>query len=540
MRQFEMRPNKLITIIFLLSPFFIYGQIPPSFASASFECEVYLDIYNGLYDWSTNTAYSGGQLLGSGEKYDKGAVTVANINDTDGDLIDDASDDVVEASAVGRNEVDLMKLVIRRKGDPVSGNVILELVKGNVRLWRSPDKTDELVLSGGKVTYAIADLNITLYVEAVNISQALRDIEFHLHRDDKVVDKVRATGVYTTFERSWSDNTTTPLLNTSGAGNLPTCNHPLAKRFNSIWKPFDSDQRYGFGQLQNHDSNNDGVADKNLYLGGRILFEFKVYPENAETLVTFDLARQKKVRGYKMEYGESTISPFVTIDFPEEMMQDNEKPNDSVNNSTMEDREPNQGLIYSGDRPATALNNKANDEKAAFKINKITFREYVRVYVEGGPTTPNDFAQNVEGSRASEWVEWHCVYYVKKADALGDYEEDNEEGSINSSARRITKGNGTITLGTTSVDMTEAYTVFHTPISNQWLLLDSQAANPVIIDPDAGGNSWTINTNGLNVVIQQGSTPFEENDAFFFNTFKTESDKINAVGLGMFDVLTSP
>lgn len=63
-----------------------YSQTLSSSKAAGFECEIVIDIYNGLKDWSTGVPYSGGQLLMEDKKKTQGAVTVANFNNTDGDL----------------------------------------------------------------------------------------------------------------------------------------------------------------------------------------------------------------------------------------------------------------------------------------------------------------------------------------------------------------------------------------------------------------------------------------------------------------------
>lgn len=52
---------------------------------ANFVCDIVLDIYDGFYDWVAGTSYSGsGKPLDSVKKLNPGAVTVANLNDTNG------------------------------------------------------------------------------------------------------------------------------------------------------------------------------------------------------------------------------------------------------------------------------------------------------------------------------------------------------------------------------------------------------------------------------------------------------------------------
>jgi hypothetical protein len=80
-----------------------------------------LVIHNGLKDWVTGTSYSGGQNLEEDEEETTGAVTVANLNNTDGDFdaggneivdVDETDVSVAGMNPPGRNEIDLMKLVV--------------------------------------------------------------------------------------------------------------------------------------------------------------------------------------------------------------------------------------------------------------------------------------------------------------------------------------------------------------------------------------------------------------------------------------------
>lgn len=117
---------------------FAKSPLPPKkVTTANFECEIILDIYNGLYDWvDEEREWSGGQLLANWAKITPGAVTVANLNDTDGDSIPDKDDNEVLASSIGRDEIDLMKLVVRKKNpaSTLSGNVTLRKISGTVKL----------------------------------------------------------------------------------------------------------------------------------------------------------------------------------------------------------------------------------------------------------------------------------------------------------------------------------------------------------------------------------------------------------------------
>ena len=126
----------------------IQAQSPPErTAPGNFECEIVLDIYDGFYDWVDGISYSGsGSPKDVNQKITPGAMTVANLNDTNGSGMGngnsgvDASENQVLATAVGRNEIDLMKLVLRKKeaSASLSGNITLTKVSGAVRLWSTP------------------------------------------------------------------------------------------------------------------------------------------------------------------------------------------------------------------------------------------------------------------------------------------------------------------------------------------------------------------------------------------------------------------
>lgn len=521
-----------LSLLFVI-PFSIYAQ--PDL-TASFECEVSLDIYNGIYDWEAGQSYSGGNKLGSGNKFDKGAVTIANLNDTDGDGIVDVDDDDVVASSIGRNEVDLIKLVIKKQGNDATGNVILRKISGNVRLWESPTKGSSINLDiNGEVSYPISELEKTIYIEAIEASSNLRDIEFHLFYNGELKDKVRATAVWVTRTREWRENTVTPIPNTS---DLPNCNgHHLRKSLNERWIS-ENQQRYGFGGFYTGQVAGDNSA-LNKRIGGRILFEFFISPLGAEELVKFDVTRQKKVRGYKMKLFSNTFEQFANIDFPYEEDLDNEKPNDDTNHNTDEDNIPSEQLIYSADIPSNQLL-EPND--VAFVVNKIAFHEFVRVLL----FDPPQHDELVRGSRASNVTDWHCVYYTKRGEDGGKLIEDNIDASAsiplrNNFSGAVTPmvGNGSISITVNPTANTESYTLMFSPVTDEWVLLDliGQGGTFPI---DASGETWTIINSNLNIVITKGTIPFEENDTFIFNTFNTGSTKINEINIGSFDVTTTP
>ncbi|MCB0530433.1 MAG: hypothetical protein KDC65_18270, partial [Saprospiraceae bacterium] len=236
-----------------------YAQTPTS-KTTGFECEVVIDIYNGLKDWATGHAYSGGQLLTGDDKKTVGAVTVANMNNTDADFnpdgtdIVDSGDDMVAVSpgtTMGRNEIDLMKIVIRKRDPgmplPGSGNIIFK-VPSSVRLWAKPTKEVMVMIpSSGEITITPAELATekVYYVEAITPSSMIRDIKFEIEYNSHT-DYALATAVWVDINPStqvWSSNTTVPVLGVD----LPNVDNIWMKEsVNNSWISA-SGQRYGFG-----------------------------------------------------------------------------------------------------------------------------------------------------------------------------------------------------------------------------------------------------------------------------------------------------
>lgn len=552
-----MKKLKLIicTIILLLTGT-AYSQVPSSSKSASFECEVVLDIYNGLKDWSTGRAYSGGQLLTEDKKKTLGAVTVVNSNDTDGDDIgdsDDASVSVSTGTTVGRNEIDLIKIVIRKRtpGAPLSGSGDITLqVPDNVRIWKKPTKEEEVSVTAGEIHVKAVELPITFFAEATAPSPSLRSMKFVVEYNNNS-DFALATAVWVKISPSsqvWFSNSSTPVLGVD----LPRADKERFKyAVNTSWISV-SGQRYGYGsfysgQPQQNSTGTQpphpltsllpGIQDKEI--GGRILFEYNIQPQGSEELVNFDCARQKKARPYRFNDFEDNLVPVMrVIDFPFERGEDNEKANDDGNNISDEDQYPTEGFIYSADRPGNNMIEPESKE-IGFKVNKITFIEYIRLQVKSGTVVPGN---NLVGSRCSGKVEWHCVYYLRRSTTDRKLLADNNMTSA-SEPNRTTVGNGIAKVSVTSISPSSAYTIMFTkgndqadPKDDQFILLNTSGDGEVAT---RNGSNWNLNFNGLTVNISEGTIPFEEDDTFIFNVFNSTS-KINMIGLGEFDVTSQP
>ena len=137
-----------------------YDETPLRDNSGLFKCEdrvkltvlkVDMDIANG----------QGGSLIDEDNEETPGAFTVANLNDTDGDGTVDKDDSDVSATANGRDEVDLMMLVLRKPEPDLGDKVKFKVVSGDVKIWEESKKVTEVSLTGGTVEFNTTDLDKT-------------------------------------------------------------------------------------------------------------------------------------------------------------------------------------------------------------------------------------------------------------------------------------------------------------------------------------------------------------------------------------------
>ncbi len=543
-----------------------YAQTPTS-KTTSFECEVVIDIYNGLKDWETGIAYSGGQLLMGDDKKMIGAVTVVNLNNTDADFNSDGSDivdlddnsvAVSPGTTIGRNEIDLMKIVIRKR-DPSgplsgSGNVIFK-APPSVKLWLNATKEVPVTVPPGGITITPTELATekVYYIEAITASSSMRDIKFEIEYNGHN-DYALATAVWVDINTStqvWSSNTTVPVLGVD----LPDADNIWMKEsVNNSWVSA-SGQHYGFGPHYSgqpyYGSSTTyqhaltpilpGIQDKEN--GGRILFEYTVKPAGAEALVEFDCARQKKARPYQIFDFIETPLPLAPINFPFETGKNIEYANDDGNSISDEDNVPKNSKIYSADRPANWIIQPTSPD-LGFKINKITFIEYVRLQIKGkGSSAVGD---GLFGSRCSNKVEWHCVYYLRRSTENRKLLADNAVASASEPNKTtLFGGNGNVVINVSNTSSTNYYILMFSngidpndPSDDEWVLINSLGEGG-LANRNSDGQSWTLSYDGVTINVFEGTIPFNENDTYLFNVFNSSS-KVNEIGLGKLDVTIAP
>jgi hypothetical protein len=528
---------------------------------------VVFNIYNGLKDWKTGVSYSGGQLASTKD----GAVTVANLNDTDGDdpgnndpEHGDSNDPVVESNtSIGRNEIDLMKIeIVKKPNISVTASLELSILSDRVRLWKEPVKKTQVVPVSGKIDIRPEDFaegKVAFFVEAVLPSQELRDIKFQLiykkpnasGQFDGLVR--RATAVWVDFKKAWYADATEPIP--GAAGELSNMkNEWLITRSIKNWIS-ENKQVYGSGpchaddyriNLDNPHPSAKELPGRNKQIGGRILFEFKVLPQGAETLVDFDCTRQKNVYRYRFVDGDAQPQaldrsgdfcyPFLCPDGAGRV-RDIEMPNDDGNNNSDETWPPESGILYCNDYPSSRIH-ESEISNVSFKIEKIEFREYVRLSVKHPKNDVSDrdsyWKNQLRGSRCSKIVDWHCIYYLRRARDLISpglllYLADDKAVSVSDANKSVGfKGNGTIRIEAMAGAGTESYRL--TFMDNKWVVKNASDVTN-IFPTKSDGQSCDIVHNRISIKISKGDIPFVNNDTYSFSVFNSTAKK-NLIALG--------
>ncbi|HEV7225642.1 MAG TPA: Ig-like domain-containing protein, partial [Pirellulales bacterium] len=209
-----------------------------------FIVSVNLEIWDGG-DW--NDAKMVPKKVPDDIELTRGAFTVYNNNDTNGDVMVDSLQSPVTATADGRPEVDLMKIVVNPPGQPAPHgptSVTLDLTPG-LDLWRDSSKVAPYPHMGdpstGEETMIDTSLlPMTLWVEATVRSQTLRDMGVK-ESYGEVEDLVHVTSIWATstaitsnlapqqvFNQTGLDATTDPgplVIKYRGTGVIPITNN---------------------------------------------------------------------------------------------------------------------------------------------------------------------------------------------------------------------------------------------------------------------------------------------------------------------------
>ncbi|MCB9350641.1 MAG: hypothetical protein H6573_24480 [Lewinellaceae bacterium] len=535
------------------------------------ECNPIVDIqiFNGFYDWATDTSWSGGQIVPDAIESSKGAVTVANLNDTDGDTIPDYQDMSVTASPAGRNEIDLMKLLVL-KPQPSGGSLKLRVLEGGqrVKIWKMPTKEDSLASSSPNeysLSFVNAPDSLTYYLEATNHSDTLRDIVIEASYYGKK-DTVAATAFWVDSNNVWFNRSIPPQPTFAGVScDCPPTTIPAPdpaiqlsecgtyRRINCGWIANDM-TRYGFGPCRRESINSiptlnfpGDASSNNKWLAGRIFWEFRIVPtltaqQYDDLNLTFDVTRQKQINTCQIVSGGGLFSNCDQDMFPWLAQQDNEKANDDDGQGGLgqNDNTPSPtGLIYSFDPPGSDLYDIQNDN-LAFKIYRATFKEFVRMKINLFQTNNINGPENtLEGSRSSTKMDWHTTFHLRRfSNGLYKMELDTANVSVSFPVKGSNSGsNGTITLkveDSTAVT-TNGYRMDFDYFGGKWSIhrmVNGSPATTITISEGPSG-AWTQVFDGISITIIQGGIPFALNDRFTYSTFASQNPqgKVNQLNI---------
>lgn len=475
-----------------------------------------LTIYNGL------AGATGGQAIVDQSdllEETQGAVTVANLNDTDGDgdinndgIIEvfDKDDNSVTSSLAGRDEVDLMQLVIESDGEAEGDcpQVVTLLYSGNIKFWRNPTKGTQIT----NLTFDVNTLPKTLWVEATDVSSSIRDITIQAQYDGNINDTVKATAIWANKAIKYvSSNTPDPFGITS--------------IWSHIYDRVDNNGNfYGLGYFNNN-------LTESVY-GGRILMEFEILPSGVEVLpIYFDMTRRLNEDSGTMTSGTNTFTNTSDDSFALQ----NEMPNDDSHN---DDTDASPTTMYVYDAPAGQINPNypSNSSTTGFKYWIGEFEEFARVSFS--PIQPNNGSgETIIGSRCSEITQWEhgrCLRLVSSASDAYDTSTQNFEvipsGVTHSIPARISgSGNGNISINYLSGISTEGYSIL---FSNGGTTCSLYNAAGLIDSKSLLNNQWTlIDPNKITINIQNNSAnPYVDMTLMYFSVIN-EPTIFNDIGI---------
>jgi hypothetical protein len=521
-------------------------------------CEVNIDlrIHNGLGDSGEPTVW-GGQEIADEDEVSLGAVTVVNWNDTDGDTTPDFEDmDGVVGSSVGRDELDLMKLIINIEGDfpqDCEDQVVITY-GGDISFYL--DYRKETPYSGN-FNFSLNELPTTLFVESRSISAEVGDISIIASLGENIHDEVRATGIW--IERS---NVFSIRGNNDDGSfvpdGLPVNPDPWVDldldfdNFNPLISLIEArksvdNSRYGFGNFPNQ------IGDGDCSIGGRILFEYQVLPNDIrlnDLNVKFDIGRRRRSIVYRANRAQDDPSISINDPWPVQVEDCNDDWNMGDNTNADEDREFSESSrhFYSFDGPSSydvclAINEGIGPNSLGIDFYS-EFQEFVRV----GIGESDIFFTNTDavlGSRASYFDDWSIQFYAMLTDVnntnshrISDLKFQTKSASASHSEPIFLTsdgiGNGDIHISYPSNIDNGGYTLYF--FSGAWFLYRNQdgggSSNPVSSGSDSGDGNWSLTTsNGLEITISTGTTPWSEGALLYFNTFSALNVILNSLNV---------
>ena len=341
------------------------------------------------------TIYDGqnGNAVPDAQDESRGAFTVANMNDTDGDGVRDNVDvNGVIATPFGKDEVDLMRLVLSRPPSPFWWTVTLSVPSGEIILWRESTKVHQIPVDGaGMARFRVSDYPpgggpLTVWAEAYSPSQSVGDIHITMSYLG-VSDEVHATAVWasvvneTRFEHS--TRTASSLWADPTWGELDVNDGPRKQtEFNGGTGLRPIDDTYG--------------------VCNGMLMQFTVQPADIvqTQIVSFDITR--RVEDTIQYYWDHEPNGWESKTLPKKLDQANDDDPEEAD----ETLSPNTNAhMYVADAPGTPWVASGYRDEMVWHLNAW---EYMRVTI----AKPRPAGNTLSGSRASDKYLWHCSHHL--------------------------------------------------------------------------------------------------------------------------------
>lgn len=290
----------------------------------------------------------------------------------------------------GRDEVDLMPLRINQVNPVINNDQTVTLtVTGSIRLWYNSWKGTAVPMTGNATAFHRSLLPITIYVEAIDSSAAVRDMSVVLNYQT-VADEVKATGIWATV--------TAVAHETQDATSLLTPPSTFSDMDESPRKTLTNLGGVGLRPIQPAEVRNAIVIQFTIAPHRNVAVEGKWEDDE----VFFDAARVREGQLWEQQYTGGWL-PYDAEVFP--MLV--ELPNDDADIVGETGFGFSTDHFYSIDGPKVGANpDNPNVVQYAYRMN---FQEWLRL---GFGFRPDGNA--VSGSRASAYYDWHNAHSIDK------------------------------------------------------------------------------------------------------------------------------
>lgn len=385
-----------------------------------------LTIYDGLENAGAEGKGGGGNKVSDDKEEERGAFTVVNMNDGDGDGIPDYADNEVIESGKGRNEVDLMRLNLTIK-NPSGGKATLKKTGGNkdvVTLWENPTKIKmvEAIDPPANDTWKFDvgrgiswTKEVWVEIGKINAEELkFHGVQFELEYQGQR-DKVSATGIWAKVTsvchdaEGWTKSGENDLI-PAGWEDINDGDH------NFVWGSIKAHN--GYGVLE------DVVIDGVTWIRNLIVIQFKIYPEYKKLSkygIEFDITRQATWDDVyiRLESEPKKSDPPVRMQWPKIAELPNDDPTrEEVNGEVINYEDPdeslkpsyNTGYMYVVDAPGFQKDqSNENQPNPKFILSSSNFREFMRVRLDNIRPCNN----TIDGSRCSDYFDWHSCMDLK-------------------------------------------------------------------------------------------------------------------------------